>query len=126
MNKKYYWRVRPFNLRDGCTSFNESATFLTVPLTATYSPDWEGWRCYPSLMAAGNPLQMEIPEHWRGEAALGRIFDVSGRLVWEEYLTMHSPKMTVELPNEAWQSGLYYFVLISDRGVKRQTIFLGN
>ena len=124
LNKTYYWRIKAFNLWHPCVEFNQSATFLTVPLTSTFEPDWEGWRCYPSLMAAGSPLQMEIPERWRGETALARIFDMSGKLVWEQYLTLHSPTMKVDLPSEAWQTGLYRFVLLSNRGIKQLSLYI--
>lgn len=124
LNKTYFWRVKAYNSWHSCVDFNENATFLTVPTTSVYTPDWEGWRCYPSLMEAGQPLQLEIPESWRGQTAIARIFDTSGRLVWEEYLTMHSPIMRLELHNEAWQTGLYHFVLTSKRGVKRQPVFI--
>lgn len=124
LNKTYYWRIKAFNAWHICSSFNGASTFLTVPVTSTYAPDWEGWRIYPSLMAAGQPLHLELPENWRGQEAQVRIFDVSGRLLWEQYIRLQGPKMTVPVPSENWQSGMYHFVLTSDAGIKRQPIFI--
>jgi hypothetical protein len=124
LNRKYYWRVKAFNLWHACTNFNASATFTTAPLTSTYYPDWDGWRCYPSLMHRGQVLHLEIPEKWRSEEALARVFDVSGRLVWEQYMPLHSAKKQLALPTENWASGIYYFVLTSNQGTKRQPLFL--
>jgi hypothetical protein len=124
LNKTYYWRVKAYNSRHACVDFNESATFLTAPTTSVYTPDWEGWRCYPSLMAAGQPLQMEIPDSWLGQNTLARIVDAAGKLVWEDYLSLHSKKMWLKLPSEAWQPGMYHFVLTGNRGVKKQTVFI--
>lgn len=124
LNKTYFWRLKAFNAWHQCVSYTEPSTFLTVPLTAAYEPDWEGWRCYPSLMAAGQSLQMEIPEKWRGETAQLRIFDLAGRLLSEQVLTLNSPKMKVELPSENWQSGMYHLMLTTDRGTKQQPLFI--
>lgn len=124
VNKQYHWRVKAFNNWHPCADFTESATFLSVALTTAYSPDWEGWRCYPSLLTAGQALQMEIPDTWLDKEAQLRIFDVSGRLVASQQLSLHSSKMRLNLSSEGWQSGLYHLVLTSDKGLKRQPLFI--
>jgi hypothetical protein len=124
LNIKYYWRVKAFNSWDICADFTEPSTFITAPVSATQGPDWEGWRCYPSLIAAGQRLQLEIPASWKEERAQVEIFDVAGRLVWKHYPTLQGPKMSLELPSESWISGLYYFVLTTNKGVKRQPLLL--
>jgi hypothetical protein len=75
-------------------------------------------------LKSGQSLQLEIPESWRGQEAQARFFDVSGRLVWEQYTSLFGPKISLSLPSESWQSGLYYFTLTSDAGIKRQALFI--
>jgi hypothetical protein len=126
LNKTYYWRVRAFNKWHPCAPFTASSTFLTTPVTSAYEPDWEGWRCYPSLLTAGQALSMDIPEKWRGAEAVARIFDMAGKMVFESHLSLYSPKMTVDLPSISWSKGMYRLVLTSTFGVKNQALFIGG
>jgi hypothetical protein len=121
-NQNYFWRIRPFNDWHACATFGELFTFKTGTISKTSEPDAEGWRCYPSVLSTGMPLTLEIPETWRGEDAKCTVFDAAGRLVWQSYLSLHAPRMKVELPSSHWPSGIYRFILTSNRGVKRASL----
>lgn len=125
-NLTYYWRIRPFNDWHSCAPFSDLATFKTSPISAATEPDTDGFRFYPSLLADGMPLTLEIPETWRGEAAKYSVFDAAGRLVWESYLNLHSARTQVQLPSTQWPAGVYRFTLSSKLGAKRGTFVLAR
>ena len=122
LNKTYHWRVKAFNLWHACTDFNTPSTFLTVPLSAAHVPDSEGWRCYPSLLSAGQSLKMQIPERWLGKEAVLRILDVAGSIVWSTDMKLDHVDTTLKLPSDTWAGGLYHLVLSSPSGTKHQYI----
>lgn len=117
-NSNYFWRIKPFNHWFACNPFGELSTFKTAPVSAASEPDADGWRCYPSLLFAGMPLTLEIPDSWRGEEAKCMLFDTAGRLIWQSYIRLHSPRMNLELPSADLPMGVYRFVLVSDKGAK--------
>lgn len=124
LNKTYYWRVRPFNMWNACQPFTANASFLTAPLTATYFPDADGWRCYPSLIRPGQSIALEFPEKWLGEDIQVRIFDVAGRLLLNQYTTSHSRHWSMEIPSQNWPAGLLRMVVSSRVGTKVNTLSL--
>ena len=124
VNKTYYWRVKPFNMWHTCQPFTASETFLTVPLTSEFEPDADGWRCYPSLLGAGGFLTMEFPDKWRGQDASMKIFDASGKVIWESYFNCHSPRLKMEIPSGQWPAGIYQCLISSVAGLKRHKLYV--
>ncbi|MFN0214086.1 MAG: hypothetical protein ACKVT2_07505 [Saprospiraceae bacterium] len=123
-NLKYYWRIRPFNDWHTCTSFNQSATFYTAPLSASSEPDEEGWRYYPSLLSRGTPFTIEIPDAWNGESTGFTVYDATGRLIWTSNLDLHAPRIKVEMPTSQWPTGMYRFIITSGQRVKSGAIMV--
>ncbi len=124
-NLKYYWRIRPFNDWDACAPFSELSTFKTAPLTASSEPDAEGWRYYPSLIAEGTPITLEIPEKWQGQDAQCRVLDAAGRVVWQSNLGALLARTKLEMPSGNWPNGFYHFVFRSAVGVKTGMLVKG-
>jgi hypothetical protein len=125
-NSLYYWRIRPFNYWHACNDFSALATFRTAGVSAASSPDADGWRLYPSLLENETPLTLEIPEQWRGEEAQCNVFDAAGRLVWQSYLLLHTPRMHVSIPAQNWPAGVYRLILTTQKGVKQGALVVAK
>lgn len=60
-NRKYFWRVRPFNCYDTKMEFTSSATFITGTVTKVDEPEFvEGWTVGPNPVRANASIQVEI------------------------------------------------------------------
>lgn len=121
-NLKYYWRIRPFNDWHACAPFTELATFKTGPLVAASEPDAEGWRCYPTVLEAGMPLTLEIPESWLGATTNCAVYDAAGRLLWQQKLELSTARIKLNIPSENWPAGIYPLVLVNHESVKHCTL----
>jgi hypothetical protein len=121
-NKKYYWRVRPFNNWSACMAFSTTGIFNTTDIVAASEPDSEGWRCYPSLLSAGQMLTLEFPDAWLQHPVQCVIYDAAGRVMWQNSITPNNWKMTLHPPSENWPAGVYRLVAIGAKGLKTQAL----
>ena len=125
-NLKYFWRIQAFNDWHTCASFTALSTFKTGPLVDTNEPDEEGWRCYPSLLSAGAPITLEIPEKWRGQDAQCIVVDATGRQIWQAQLNELNARMKLQVPSAQWPVGIYRLMLRSNLGAKWATLVLSG
>jgi hypothetical protein len=121
-NKKYYWRVKPFNEWYTCAPYSAAATFITAPATAVATPDESGFRCYPSLLSPGQPIQLELPASWDQQDLHCAIFDMNGRQVWASGRLSGQTSIQLDLPSFQWPAGLYCCILQTPAGAKIQRI----
>ena len=113
----YYWRVRPFNYWDICTEFTESESFMALSASsADAGPAGGSLRCYPTRLSSGQPLAIELPGGWQGQAAQCRVFDTAGRLCWQSEQTPAGDKVFVKIPLENWPAGVYRLVWTNRSG----------
>lgn len=124
-NRKYYWRVRPFNNWYSCVPFSGNGTFKTTNLVSTKEPSEDGWRCYPSVLASGQWLTVELPVTWVQHPVQYSVFDAAGHLVWQNSTTPSLEKLVLTLPSEKWPAGVYRLVATGETGVKTHTIVRG-
>ncbi|MBX2890322.1 MAG: hypothetical protein KF734_05305 [Saprospiraceae bacterium] len=117
-NQNYYWRVRPFNDWYVCTTLSPSATFKSAVVVSTSAPDAEGWRCYPTLLTAGQPLTMETPVGWLHHSVQCSVYDAMGRMVWQSNQLVGSDRTLLHLPSASWAAGTYRLVVLHEGGVK--------
>lgn len=126
-NFTYYWRVRPFNYGFTCTEFTASGTFLALPASAVAGAQGaEDWRCYPTRLAAGQTLTLELPESWQHEAAQCQLFDAVGRLCWQSAVTPAGSKIFLQIPIENLPAGVYRFVLHNPHGNRTAPLIMGD
>jgi hypothetical protein len=117
-NQHYYWRVRPFNDWFACTELTATANFKATAITAVSEPGADGWRCYPTLLAPGQPLVLEMPASWLNHSARCVVYDAAGCPVWEYNSLPVNVKSQIQLPSENWPAGVYRLVFINGKGVK--------
>lgn len=122
-NFNYYWRVRPFNAAYACTGYSAVGKFFTAVSNVGTAQE-AGWRVYPTLLASGHALTLEVPEAWRQQSATFRVFSSAGRLVWENKRQAINEKETLDVPSSSWPKGLYVLVCSGSAGVFRETIIV--
>ncbi|TNE59042.1 MAG: hypothetical protein EP344_09420 [Bacteroidetes bacterium] len=122
-NLNYYWRVRPFNYGYTCTSFSANGKFVAVTV-GVHAASEAGWKIYPSRLAPGQVLTMEVPETWLNTTADIRLFDAAGRMLWQEQRTFQAPEEQLALPTGNWSNGVYHLICTSPSGIVRQPLML--
>lgn len=125
-NQNYYWRVRPFNDWFACTELTAYTSFKPTETTAVAEHGANGWRCYPTLLAPGQPFTLEMPESWLNLSARCAVYDAAGCPVWEFNTLPAHVKDQVQLPSANWPSGVYRFVVINEKGVKALPFIIGR
>ena len=123
-NVTFFWRVRPFNYSSTCTSFSPAQKFRAVPVTSLNNVSVAGWHCYPTLLAPGQQLTVEAPAEWLNQSGQFRVYDVAGRLLWQETLPFSARNINLNLPSANWNNGLYFVTCQGPTGLARQTIVL--
>jgi len=123
-NWNYYWRVRPFN-RASVVPPSPSGRFIAKTVNVQSASE-AGWRVYPSLLATGQPVLLEIPENWIGQSADFRVFDTGGRLMWQRELPLENQRQVLRMPTENWPVGVYNILCSGKAGVFRQTVVLSK
>lgn len=125
-NINYYWRVRPFNDWYACTELSPYANFKTTNTTAVAEPDADGWRCYPTLLAPGQPLMLETPASWLNRPAKCVVYDAAGNLIWESNMLISSTKTPLQFNNSNCAPGVYRLVYMDDNHVKTQSLVISQ
>jgi hypothetical protein len=125
-NKLYYWRVKPFSFWSFCADLSPAETFLTTaPVTAAAEADADGWRCYPTVLAAGQSVTLETPAAWHGRPARFALYDLTGRLCWESTAPPAPGRMRLALP-EGLAAGMYCLVARAGEAVKVERLVVAN
>jgi hypothetical protein len=117
-NKKFYWRVRPFNDWFACANLSEAETFMTTQASAVASPDAEGWACYPNPLGNGQTLRLEFPVKWQQQEVSFTFTDLAGRTLESGQFFAVSGKNNVLLHKAGENAGMYQLLLRSNIGVK--------
>lgn len=123
-NLTFYWRVRPFNDWFACTNLTPSASFKTADLSSAIQPGTEEWRCYPTLLAPGQPLFLEIPGHRFNQLTRCTVYDAAGRAMWVNEDFPDAATIQIDLPSVSWPAGIYRIVLVQEKGVNSLPVLL--
>jgi hypothetical protein len=122
-NRRYYWRVQPFNNWNFCTEPSASESFMTGEVTAVHSPDADGWRCYPTRLAAGQEITLETPASWLHRPAHYALYDLTGRLCWQSTGPVHQSRLRLTLPANL-SGGMYCLAVQGAGGMKTERLLL--
>lgn len=125
VNTRYYWRVRPFSFWNFCAGTSPAETFMTGEITATTSPDADGWRCYPTCLAPGQEITIETPAAWLNRPAYYALYDLTGRLCWTSTNPVHQTRMRLVLPANL-SGGMYCLVVRTANGVKTERLVVST
>ena len=119
IDRKYYWRVRPFNRHNTCTGPSEVASFLTGELSSTDTPDWLadlriGQTADEVSVSLGLNGQLQRLEFY--------LFDVNGRSVHSSQGQINGSRIVHKFRTTEMVPGLY--LLNIKAGHKQHTLKL--
>ncbi|MBC7776329.1 MAG: T9SS type A sorting domain-containing protein [Phycisphaerae bacterium] len=114
-NKKYYWRVKPFNYLVGCAA-ERASNFKTSTISATVEIEGlSAWQLSPNPVTADG-ANLKINAEKAFEAGV-RITDAAGRTVsFQQNLSFPQGESNYELHTEGLANGLYFVTLESGDG----------
>lgn len=127
-NKKYYWRVRPFNEYYTCTDFSAPESFRTGEL-AVATRQIESvteWAVAPNPVVAQAFVRLSVTAAAPFDADL-RLVAVTGQRVWHRPAVRFAEgNTTIDIPVVHLPAGLYSLVLQSAKGVLTRRIVIGR
>ncbi|MEM9848753.1 MAG: T9SS type A sorting domain-containing protein [Bacteroidota bacterium] len=125
-SRQYYWRVRPFNAYNTCSEFSEASTFTTgSTLDTTQLALIEDWRLYPNPVSQSERLILDIDSRRNFDARI-RIFDLTGRLIFEEERLIENNQLTLDYNITNLPAGVYAFVINTEEGQLERKFVVTN
>lgn len=122
-NRKYYWRVRPFNAGYTCTDFSAVGSFVTAPVSATTAPGSPlDVQVFPSLLTDQSSLMLRCPgglqRFWVS------VLDMNGQVMWSGYALVGEEAEALEAPVHTWPAGSYIVRLQTSEQILSRRIVL--
>lgn len=116
VNRKYFWRVRPFNTYATCATAKQFS-FVTTSLTATRDiSGLSAWQVSPNPVQNGASFRLTVHAGNSFEATV-QIFDPAGRQVYSQPGVQFQAGETVtEIPVTGLGNGLYFVMLQNSQG----------
>lgn len=122
-DRKYYWRIRPYNNYSACTTFSETYDFQTsssVTSTENIISDL-GLTIYPNLIQKGESIQVNSSIS-SAKSVTFSIYDLNGRVLRQEKLQLHQGVNT--LPFYFQGRGIYLLEIQNEEGVHFEKIVI--
>ena len=115
-NKKYFWRVRPFNTYVTCATAKQFS-LITPSTTATNDiAGLSAWQLSPNPVSVGETFHLAVNADNGFEAAV-RIIDAAGRQAYNQTNLQFAAGETVtDISVANLQNGLYFVVLENSQG----------
>lgn len=114
-NKKYYWRVRPFNEYVTCAAAR-TGIFNTATTSTENIEGLTAMQVSPNPVAEGESARLTVSTETGFEASV-RVFNAEGRPVYtQEGLVFPQGNTTVELPLTGLPNGMYFVALQNGQG----------
>lgn len=125
-NKKYFWRVRPFNQYQTCTPNSVRWDFTTGTATNTIEPSYvTNWSVRPNPVAAGQSLQLEMNTNESFEASV-TLRTLSGQTVQSVQTSFAAGNSTLDIPTYGMANGIYFLTVQSEGGMINERIIIAN
>lgn len=115
-DKKYYWRVRPFNFYSFCAPFSESSSFETNMLSnTTHIEGVSEIALIPNIIQPNKEVQLQIYTSENLNLNIS-ILNVAGHVLQKENWKTRIGKANLDLNISELESGLYWVSIESERG----------
>lgn len=107
-NRRYYWRVRPYNLAYTCTDDSITESFEVTGVTAIETIDGlEDLLIYPTVMAKGSPIKMELQTSQLLTAQV-HVVDLTGRVLYTKDIKNSLGKQRLSIDTNTLSAGVYF------------------
>ena len=125
-NKKYFWRVRPFNEYYVCASFKQDAFFTgtedIVPTVDTQN--LKEWQLAPNPASADQPVSVVFNTTTALQANIS-VFDAAGRQVYTQNgITVNAGQSMITLPSGRLSEGVYFVNVETDGQVETKRLVI--
>ncbi|MBK8490260.1 MAG: T9SS type A sorting domain-containing protein [Saprospirales bacterium] len=125
-NKKYYWRVRPFNNFDACAPTSERWDFTTGTAISTTEPPYvTNWMVRPNPVTAGQSLQLEMNTNESFEASV-TLRTLSGQTLQTIQTSFAVGNSTLHIPTTGLVNGLYFLTVQSAEGILNERVIIAH
>lgn len=117
-DKKYFWRVRPFNMYSTPRNYSPIYSFTTGLTTAVSEPSQVlSWRVLPNPVSLGQDLFFEVNAEAAFTAQVS-LHDLGGRSVrqWNNY-RFPVGESRLAIPSDELSSGLYLLRVRTEEGI---------
>ncbi len=115
-NKKYFWRVRPFNTYVTCATAKQFTLLTPTTIATTDITGLSAWQISPNPLTDGGNLHLSVNAVDGFEAAL-RIFDAAGRQVFNQNsIPFNTGETVTDIEVNGLQNGLYFVSLENSQG----------
>ena len=126
LNRKYYWRVRPFNKGYTCAATSPSQDFTTSDLTSVNDiKGVENYRLYPNLIASGQPMNFEIRLTESLDANI-LIVSSNGQIVRQSNTNFSVGQNEYPVTTNGLATGIYILVVQTENGIIRDKFVVGK
>ncbi|MBK6620975.1 MAG: T9SS type A sorting domain-containing protein [Saprospirales bacterium] len=125
-NKKYYWRVRPFNAYNTCAPKSPISDFTTGTAISTVEPPYvTNWSVRPNPVSAGQSLQLEMNTRESFEASV-ELRNLNGQTLQTMQAGFSAGNSTLEIPTSGLANGIYILTVQSSEGILNERIVIAH
>lgn len=118
-NRKYYWRVRPFNNAYTCAPVSETEEFETADLTLIQEvKSVEKYKIYPNLITADQTINIDLTLSRALNADL-LVVSANGQIVRKESTQFSTGDNQFQIETNALAAGIYVLVIQTEEGIIR-------
>jgi hypothetical protein len=126
LNRKYYWRVRPFNKGYTCAAVSPIQDFTPSDLTAVNDiKGVENYRLYPNLIASGQPMNLDIKLTENLNANI-LIVSSNGQIVRQSNARFSIGQNEYPVATNGLSAGIYILVVQTENGIIRDKFVVGK
>ena len=126
VNRKYYWRVRPFNKGYTCSPISPVQDFTASDLTAVNDVKGvENYRLYPNLIASGQPMNLDIKLTENLNANI-LIVSSNGQIVRQSNARFSIGQNEYFVATNGLPAGIYILVVQTENGIIRDKFVVGK
>jgi len=124
-NKKYFWRVRPYNLFNTCTEYSITETLQTTSVTTSIQTieGLEDLSIYPTTAPTGSTIQVQLQTSKRFNGQIN-IVDLTGRILYTRDITNNLGNQSLSIETNTLPAGVYFIGVNDGIGQATQRVVL--
>ena len=124
-NKKYFWRVRPYNLFHTCTEYSITETFQTTSISTSIQTiaGLEELSIYPTTAPTGSTIQVDLQTSKQFNGQIN-IVDLTGRILYTKDIENSLGNQSMSIDTNTLPAGVYFVGINDGVGQATQRIVL--